>query len=59
MIDKKGNSKCENCGCSEILFKVTILSPCKEHSHVEIYCNDHMSNVIREFPEDIDIIEKI
>ncbi len=59
MNDKEGNSKCENCGSSTNLFKVTVLSPCREHSHTEIYCNDHMSNVIRDFPEDIDIIESI
>jgi len=59
MSDKESNSKCENCGSSENVFKVTILSPCREHSHCEIYCNEHMSKVIREFPEDIDIIERI
>ena len=59
MNDKKSNSKCENCGAYVNLFKVTILSPCKEHSHTEIYCMEHMSSVIIEFPEDIDLIEKI
>lgn len=59
MNDKKSNSKCENRGSSANLFKVTILSPCRAHSHTEIYCNDHMSSIIREFPEDIDLIEKI
>ena len=59
MNDKKSNSKCENCGSSANLFRVTILSPCREHSHTEIYCNEHMANNIREFPEDIDIIESI
>jgi len=59
MNDKESNSKCENCGSSANLFKVIILSPCREHSHTEIYCNEHMSSVIREFPEYIDLIEKI
>ena len=55
----ENNFKCENCGSIESLFKITILSPCREHSHDEIYCNEHMSSVISEFPEDIDHIEKI
>ncbi len=59
MNDKESNSKCENCGSSANLFKVTILSPCREHSHTEIYCTEHKSYIIREFPEDIDLIEKI
>ena len=59
MNEKESYSKCENCGSPTHLFKVTILSPCREHSHTEIYCNEHLSNVIREFPEDIDFIEKI
>ena len=59
MKDMESNSKCENCGSSVNLFKVTILSPCREHSYIEIYCNDHMSSVTREFPEDIDLIEKV
>ncbi len=59
MKRKENDSKCENCGASENVFKVTILSSCREHSHIEIYCNEHMSTVIREFPEDIDLIEKI
>ena len=59
MNDNKSNSKCENCGSYANLFKVTILSPCKEHSHTEIYCNEHLSSLIIEFPEDIDLIEKI
>ena len=59
MKDKKSNSRCENCGSSTSLFKVTILSPCREHSHTEIYCNEHMSSVIKEFPEDIDLVEEI
>ncbi|KKN05723.1 hypothetical protein LCGC14_1084450 [marine sediment metagenome] len=59
MKSKESVSKCENCGSSENIFKVTILSPCREHSHFEIYCHEHVSNVIREFPEDIDLIEKI
>ncbi len=59
MNKKQSNSKCENCGSTENLLRVTILSPCREHSHTEIYCNEHMSCVIREFPEDIDIIESI
>ena len=59
MNDEESNSKCENCGSSENLFRVTILSPCREHSHIEIYCNEHMDSIFREFPEDIDLIEKI
>ena len=59
MNDKESNSKCENCGSTENLFRVTILSPCREHNHIEIYCNEHRSSVIREFPEDIDLVEKI
>lgn len=59
MNDKKSNSKCENCGSFVNLFKVTILSPCKEHSHIEIYCDEHVSSIILEFPEDIDLIERI
>ncbi|MBA7654048.1 hypothetical protein ES703_61922 [subsurface metagenome] len=59
MNEKEGNSKCENCGSSENLFRVTILSSCREHSHIEVYCNEHMADVIRDFPEDLDIIEKI
>lgn len=38
---------------------MTILSPCREHSHIEIYCDEHLSSIIRESPEDIDLIEKI
>ena len=59
MNDKVSNSRCENCGSSINLFKITIISPCREHSHTEIYCNEYMSNVTREFPEDIDLIKKI
>ncbi len=59
MNEKESNSKCENCGSTENLFRVTILSPCREHSNTEIYCYQHMSSVIREFPEDIDLVEKI
>ena len=59
MINVDSNFKCENCGSTEDLFRVTILSPCREHSHIEIYCNEHTSSVIREFPEDTDLIEKI
>ncbi len=51
--------KCENCGSKENLLKVIILSPCREHCHVEIYCKNHLSRVIEEFPEDIDLIEKV
>jgi len=50
---------CENCGSKENLYKAIILSPCREHIHVEIYCKNHLSRVIEEFPEDIDLIEKI
>ena len=35
------------------------LPSCREHSHTEIYCNEHVSNVVREFLEYIDLIEKI
>ena len=59
MNDKECNFECENCGSSENLLKVTILSSCREHSHTEIYCNEHMVSVVREFSEDIDLIEKI
>jgi hypothetical protein len=52
-------NKCENCGSEDNLFKATILSPCREHSHIEIYCNEHMADVIKDFSEDIDKIEKI
>ena len=59
MNELENDFKCENCGSTDDLYKVTILSPCREHSHDEIYCNEHMSSVTREFPEDIDLIEKI
>lgn len=59
MNDGENDFKCENCSSIQYLFKITILSPCREHSHTEIYCNEHVSNVVREFPEDIDLIEKI
>lgn len=58
MNDVEKDFKCENCGSTDYLSKVTILSPCREHSHTEIYCNEHLSNVVKEFPEDIDLIEK-
>jgi len=59
MNDGENDFKCENYGSTKNLFRVTILSPCREHSHIEIYCNEHTSSVIREFPEDIDLLEKI
>ena len=59
MNEMENDYKCENCGSKENLFKAIILSPCREHSHVEIYCNNHLSRVIKEFPEDIDCIEKV
>lgn len=59
MNEMQNENECENCGSRENLFKATILSPCREHSHVEIYFNNHLSRVIEEFPEDIDLIEKI
>ena len=59
MNEKESYSKCENCASIKNFFKVTILSPCREHSHAEIYCKKHLSNIIREFPEEVDLIEKI
>ena len=59
MNELENEFKCENCGSSVNLFKATILSPCREHSHTEIYCDEHMVSVVQEFPEDIDLIEKI
>ncbi len=51
--------KCENCVSTENPFKVTVLSPCREHLHIEIYYNKHIVNIFREFPEYIDTIENI
>ena len=56
MSDMRNNSKCENCGSTSNLFKITILSPCREHSHTEVYCNEHATKVIKELPEDIESI---
>ena len=51
--------KCENCGTSVNLFKITILSPCKLYSHNEIFCNKHTANILIDDPDCIDFIEKI
>ena len=51
--------KCENCGSTELLFKVTILSPCGEHQHDEIYCNEHTAARIIEDADCIELIERI
>ncbi len=59
MNDKDINLKCEDCGSLENLFRTTILSPCREHSHTEIYCYQHMANIIRDLYENIDLVEKI
>jgi len=46
MNDKESNSKCEDDGYSTILFKVTILSACRNHLYTEVYYSDHVSSVI-------------
>lgn len=51
--------KCEDCGSTENLFKITIISPCGLYTHQLIYCNEHTAIIIRENPTYIESIERI
>ena len=51
--------ECEFCGKSDNLFKMIVLSPCKEHTHEQIVCNEDAAEILIENPEFVELIEKI